>query len=145
MKAFIDSQILIYGLSAASAYALDTADLIVRLRRANVRLVTSNICLAEVLVGAYLANDRERAARWDAQIRSSFRIVSFADACVHPFGYVRSADPSIKGLDAANLACALADDCDRFITHDLRLARKGPLLGLETISLADARIAAWLP
>jgi predicted nucleic acid-binding protein len=86
-------------------------------------LLTSALCVGEVLVKPLEREDQAIYARYCAFFRSSaVTVIPFADQAALHYAAIRK-DRSISKPDAIQLACAASAGIDLLITNDERLSR----------------------
>jgi predicted nucleic acid-binding protein len=87
----------------------------------NVRLVTSTLTLAEILVQPQRVGS-DRLVHTYRQAFSSIPLFAFTSDAALSFARLRAAHPSLRPPDAIQLSCAAEADCDLFVTNDRRLS-----------------------
>lgn len=130
-RLYVDANILIYAIERPSGVDADLADDLLRLLMLpsggpDPRIVSSELTLAEVLVGPYRMNDLGLAAKYEA-IKAGVldvRMVPISPEILRAAARIRSGSPAVKLPDALHLATAADAKCSHFLTADKSLAAK---------------------
>ena len=123
-RVFLDTAPLVYFLDGDTPYTTAMEHIISYLHENDVGMITSVITAAEYLVVPYRQDNM-------GQVRSFFSFVTDAEIRILPIDVgiaeqsakFRAQYPSLKGMDALQLASASYADCDVFLTNDKRLCQ----------------------
>ena len=99
-------------------------------------LATSALTLGEILVQPLRAGRQELAEGY-AEALQRLVLIPFDAAAASHFGALRATHPSMRPPDALQVACAIAANCELFLTNDRRLAAFHTGASLRIQSLAD--------
>lgn len=129
MRLFLDSTVLVDVERRRS----ETATLLESATRADAELGISVITVSEILLGAYLRRDAERAVLRAKEALGQFVWKEFdgdcADKAAQLMAYLRSAGRPIEYPDVAIAACFLASGSDHLVTENKAIAALPPLEG----------------
>jgi predicted nucleic acid-binding protein len=138
IRIYLDTNIFIYAIERPSTINGEVADLLLDLigiapSRGVLKIVTSELFLAEVLVAPYAANDMELIARYEAIQTQEFNIdvMKIALDILRIAARIRSKTQSIRLPDAIHLATAVNAKCTHFLTADAALANRSTQAGLK--------------
>ena len=124
---FVDTMPFIYHIEEHPVYAeMVEAFFVGALRHTNYRLMTSTITLAEVLVQPYRKGDDALVAEYEEIICATDEIlvVPIDRVTARKAAMLRS-EHSLKTPDALQLASALVNGADYFLTNDKGIAKIG--------------------
>jgi predicted nucleic acid-binding protein len=140
---YIDANILIYMIEGNTALAPELMRIIAALDAGVLRAVTSELTLAEVLIGPLRTNDQALVTAYKAVLTSgrSLRSLPVSSAVLERSAAVRcNAMTSLP--DAIHLATAELAGCRYFLTEDRQLQVRPPLLAVGPVAL-DALLVEW--
>ena len=121
MTVFLDSDIVIYLVEGTSPWGPKADARVAALRAANTGLAVSDLVRIECRVGPLKSGNAARLRDFDLFFGT---VTVFAvTAAVHGF----------KPVDSLNLATAVVNRCDLFLTHDAQL-RRFPDITVEVLS-----------
>ena len=132
---FVDTMPFIYFIEESPVYVETVGEFFAgALRHKNYRLMTSAITLAEVLVHPYRQDNDDLVAEYEGIIceTDDLRVVPIDRTTARRAARLR-ADHSLKTPDALQLAAALVNGADYFLTNDKGIAK----IGLPQIVLLD--------
>ena len=132
---FVDTIPFIYFIEEYPAYAEIVDEFFTgALRHKNYRLMTSTITLAEVLVHPYRKNDDALVAEYEEILGETDELLVMpVDRLTARKAAKLRAGYSLKTPDALQLATALVNGADYFLTNDKGIAK----IGLHQIVLLD--------
>jgi predicted nucleic acid-binding protein len=140
---YVDANILIYIVEGNKALASELKQIVEALDAGVLQAVTSELTLAEVLIGPLRTRDQEVADTYRALLRSSkvLRTVPVSAAILERSAAMRC--NSMTSLpDAIHLATAELAGCKYFLTEDRQLRVTQPLLAVGAADL-NAVLAEW--
>jgi predicted nucleic acid-binding protein len=140
---YIDANILIYIVEGNKALAPELTRIIAALDAGVLRAVSSELTLAEVLIGPLRTNDLALSAAYKAVLTSgrSLQSLPVSGAVLERSAAIRC--NSITSLpDAIHLATAELAGCRYFLTEDRQLRVRPPLLAVGPVAL-DALLVEW--
>lgn len=118
-RIYIDANIFIYFVEGDGAERETATDLFVEAAESGVRLITSEISIAECLRGVIGQTD-PTAAQIYRDLFSNGSIVELvaADPVLYEYAALAGSLFSLKLIDAIHLASATMANCDAFLTND---------------------------
>ena len=125
---YLDADIFIYALEGHERFAAVLAELFGAIDRGEIRAVTSELTLAEVLVKPLMDGNTARQTAYQQALRntSSRTVVPIDRAVLLEAAQLRAAT-SLRLPDAIHVATARLTGCSAFISNDARLrAGAGP-------------------
>lgn len=134
-RLYLDSNVIIYAAEAPTVPFVDKLrDLLLRIDRGELRGVTSEFTLAEVLVKPIRAGDDRLRNFYQHRLTSSptLEVAPVSRSVLLMAAQLRAQRSALKLPDAIHAATALTIPCDHFLTHDLRF---GDVPGLSVVSL----------
>lgn len=137
-RIYIDSNIVIYAIEGLAQYAAQVQSLLDAMDAAEVFIVTSELTLAEVLVGPLKTQNLsiQRAYRAFLTTTPTLEVAPISRTVLTEAAQLR-ATTKLKLPDAIHLAAAMQYQCDTFLTNDETFR----VLGLPQIKmLADVRL-----
>jgi predicted nucleic acid-binding protein len=140
---YVDANILIYIVEGNKALASDLKQIVEALDAGVLQAVTSELTLAEVLIGPLRQRDPVLAETYRSLLRSSrvIRTVPVSAAILERSAAIRC--NSMTSLpDAIHLATAELAGCKYVLTEDRQLRVPPPLLALGVTGL-NAVLAEW--
>jgi predicted nucleic acid-binding protein len=140
---YVDANILIYIVEGNKALASELKQIVEALDAGVLQAVTSELTLAEVLIGPLRMRDLQVADTYRALLRSSkvLRTVPVSVAILERSAAIRC--NSMTSLpDAIHLATAELAGCKYFLTEDRQLRVPPPLLAVSALEL-NAVLAEW--
>jgi predicted nucleic acid-binding protein len=138
-KIYIDANILIYAMEGHDIYGPALAKLLIAIEEGRVRALTSELSLAEVLVGPLRDDDSVGCAVFELllEAESSLKTVPVDRAVLKRSAEIRATSRA-RLPDAIHLATAELMECAFFVTEDRRIPVKSPLV---TVRLAELDLA----
>jgi predicted nucleic acid-binding protein len=133
---YVDANILIYFVEGNRALASELKQIVEALDAGVLSAVTSELTLAEVLIGPLRQRDQEVADTYRALLRSSkvLRTVPVSAAILERSAAIRC--NSMTSLpDAIHLATAELAGCKYFLTEDRQLRVQPPLVAVGPAAL----------
>jgi predicted nucleic acid-binding protein len=140
---YVDANILIYIVEGNKALANDLKQIVEALDAGVLQAVTSELTLAEVLIGPLRQRDQEVADTYRSLLRSSkvLRTVPVSAAILERSAAIRC--NSMTSLpDAIHLATAELAGCKYILTEDRQLRVSPPLLAVGLADL-NAVLGDW--
>ena len=123
MLIYLDAVILIYLLDHVGPLQVRAARWIAAASAAGLRLAVTDLTRLECRVVPIRSRDRQKLDDFDGFFaQPDVQLVPLSTAVYDRATLIR-ADFGCKLADALHLAAAVESGCDRFLTHDLRLAR----------------------
>ena len=138
MRVFWDTNLFIYLTEDFGTLTAQTLQLHKRMRDRGDQLVTSVMTLGEMLVRGGLPGPAA-AETIESLLREAAVLSPFDDSAARHYGVIRR-DREIRPPDAIQLACAVREGSNLFVTNDARLSRKVVPGGLILSSLASVPI-----
>lgn len=139
-RIYFDVNIFIYTVEKHRDYESVLARLFKEIEKNRQRVVTSELSLAECLVGARKARSDELAAIYENLLAPSEMIVMAPlDRDILRAAAFYAADAAIKLPDAIHVVTAVALDCEMFFTNDRRVTTPAGLALLTLEGLTRAR------
>lgn len=132
----LDSPLWIYFIEEQPTFLPLIRPLFLAADAGELRLLTSELTLLEVLVHPYRRGDMSLAARYEGLLGDSqgVNLVRLDRAQLRASARLRSLHHSLKTPDALQLSAALSTGCSAFMTNDRRLP---PVSGLKILRLSD--------
>jgi predicted nucleic acid-binding protein len=140
---YVDANILIYIVEGNKALASELKQIVEALDAGVLQAVTSELTLAEVLIGPLRMRDLQVADTYRALLRSSkvLRTVPVSVAILERSAAIRC--NSMTALpDAIHLATAELAGCKYFLTEDRQLRVPSPLVAVGPADL-NAVLSDW--
>jgi predicted nucleic acid-binding protein len=142
-RVYLDANILIYAVEGAAQYAAVLRSLLAAADQGAVQLATSELTLAEVLVGPLRTANAEIAATYELLLSSkqSINVVPVDRSILRLCAEIR-ATVKLRLPDAIHLATAELVKSDYFLTEDLRIR---PRMAMQVCRLTelDALLESW--
>lgn len=135
MKVFWDTNLFIY-LWEKKSFAKEMVALTAFMENGDHHIVTSTLTLGEILVLPARLGRLDLVAKYREAMQRLVLIPYAQEAAVH-FAQLRAANPTLRPPDAIQLACALVNRCDLFLTNDNRLTHALLPAPLPIQSLTD--------
>lgn len=138
-RIYFDANIFIYTVEQHRTYANELTTIFEEIEVNSQLVVTSELTLAECLIGARRARSRELEALYDDLLAPSETItpVPVSRDILRAAAFY-AGDANIKLADAIHMATAIALDCDVFLTNDRRMIAPK---SIRLIQLSDVKRA----
>lgn len=121
-RAFCDTAIFIYYLEKNESFFEKTKNIFADSVKKEVEIVTSTITYDEYCVLPYRVGDKIRITNFNRFINIlNIKIFDISIDIANMAAVVRSKYPSIKSMDALQIATAIVSECDVFYTNDKQL------------------------
>lgn len=121
-KIFFDTAPCIYALEGSSVFSLVARAVIQKYCEAGCEFVTSVVTCAEFCVEPFRKGERGKVDEFENFLDDTRTFVAPIDIGVaKASAEIRAAYPTIKGMDALQLASAIGAGCGVFLTNDKRL------------------------
>jgi predicted nucleic acid-binding protein len=133
---YLDSNILIYNLERDSGFVDEIRMFLQWAELQALVITTSELTLAEMLIGPLKKKNREAADKIRDYVRSRpplFAVLPINRAILEQAAVLR-AETSLKLPDAIHASTALANSCEVFLTNDGRIKS---IPGLQVLQLSD--------
>ena len=119
-RLYIDTNIVIYAIEGLANYAAQVQPLLTAMNAAEVLVVTSELTLAETLVGPIKTNNLliQQTYRSFLTTTAVLEVVPISRRILEEAAQLR-ATSKLKLPDAIHLATALQSQCDSFLTNDV--------------------------
>jgi predicted nucleic acid-binding protein len=125
--AYLDTNVFIFGLEGTPERSEPIGPLFRRLPSQPNRCMTSELTLAEVLVGPLRSRDLT-LERYYLDLFTYVTLVPCSrDVCLEAAGLAASHRPKLRVLDAIHLATAVRSGCRAFVTADLGIRPPAPI------------------
>jgi uncharacterized protein len=121
MSVFLDTNIVIYLIERTPDFGPRAAKLVQTLISQSQRLVVSDLVRMECRVRPLRLNDAITLSAFDGYFDSEEVDVTAVTATVCNRAAVIRAQYKFSPMDSLHLAAAVEHDCQRFLTHDVRL------------------------
>jgi predicted nucleic acid-binding protein len=133
---YVDANILIYIVEGNKALASELKQIVEALDAGVLQAVTSELTLAEVLIGPLRTHDSDAVRTYKTLLTSSklMRTVPVNAAILERSAAIRC-NSMISLPDAIHLATAELAGCKYFLTEDRQLRVEPPLIGVGTAGL----------
>lgn len=120
---FLDTAPIIYFIEAHSRYGAMMKDVVHLFQKEDVRAISSVLTLSEVLVKPVELGDEKRAKQFSEFLTQGkgLTLLEITDAMAEKAGRLRGKYPSLKTVDAVQIAAALQSGAKAFLTNDRRL------------------------
>jgi predicted nucleic acid-binding protein len=140
---YVDANILIYIVEGNKALAPELKQIIEALDAGVLTAVTSELTLAEVLIGPLRTHDQALAATYRSLLLSSkvLRTVPVTSAILERSAALRC-NSMLSLPDAMHLATAESAGCKYFLTEDRHLTVPPPMLAIGATAL-NAVLSDW--
>jgi predicted nucleic acid-binding protein len=138
-KLYLDANILIYAMEGHDTYTPALARLLEAIENGSVKAITSELSLAEVLVGPMRDGDSVGCAVFELLLEAGgpLKTVPIDRIVLRQSAEIRSVSkPRLP--DAIHLATAMLMQCAFFLTEDRRIPAQSTL---EFVRLADLDVA----
>jgi predicted nucleic acid-binding protein len=122
MAIFLDTNVVIYLIEWTPQFGRLAANRIESLLLQGERLVVSDLVRMECRVRPLRMNDATTLAAFDAYFASAEVDVAPVTPSVCDRAAAIRAAHNLRPMDSLHLAAALEHGCQRFLTHDMRLA-----------------------
>ncbi len=121
-RAFCDTAIFIYYLEKNESFFENAKNIFADSLRKEVEIVTSTITYEEYCVLPYRVGDKIRITNFNRFINIlKIKIFDISIDIANMAAVVRAKYPSIKSMDALQIATAIVSECDVFYTNDKQL------------------------
>ncbi len=132
----LDSSLWIYFIEEQPLFLPLIRPLFVAAEAGELRLLTSELTLLEVLVVPYRTGDGALAARYEGLLADSrgVELVPLDRVQLRTSARLRSLHGSLKSPDAIQISAALSRGCSAFVTNDRRLPT---IPGLRILQLSE--------
>ena len=120
---FIDTAPFIYFIEAHPQYGPLVRDIINTIDKKKTRIFSSVITIAEVLPKPIQLGKKELASKFVEFLKKgeNLTLISISVEIAERAGQLRGKYPKLKALDAIQLAAALVNKADAFLTNDVNL------------------------
>jgi predicted nucleic acid-binding protein len=120
---FIDTAPIIYYIEANQPFGLLAKEVVDCLQSENIAAYTSVITLTEVLVKPFEKGNDNLALKFSTFLRysNSIDLLEINAKIAEEAGRLRGKYPSLRTMDALQIAAALNISADAFITNDINL------------------------
>lgn len=135
VKIFWDTNLFIY-LWEKKAFIPEMAALTDFIESGRHTLATSTLTLSEILVHPVRSGAGSVASQYLEAMQQLLLIPFEQDAAIR-FANLRAENPALRPPDAIQLACAMTERCQLFITNDNRLTSVTGMTNLKVQSLTD--------
>lgn len=121
-KIFFDTSPLIYFLDANSMFKSKMDKIFYEILNREIQFVTSSITVEEFLVFPYRNQDDSAVnSFWTFINEGKFNVIKIDNAVAVEAAKIRAEYRHIKTMDALQLAAAISNGCDLFLTNDRQL------------------------
>ncbi len=121
-KVFLDTAPLIYFLDEESPFCLNTAKIFSYFSKCKCDIITSSITCMEYLVYPYRNGDKKAIdAFWRFIEKSNVYIRNIDKEIAEGAARIRAQYSNFKAFDSVQLACAINEKCELFLTNDKQL------------------------
>jgi predicted nucleic acid-binding protein len=120
-RVFWDTNLFIYLFEDYGKHSERVAELRARMLQRGDELITSALCLGELLTGPRRSGNEELCREYEEAVRATAIVVGFDVAAARAYARLRAKPPKIAAPDAIQLACAATAGVDLFLTNDARL------------------------
>lgn len=119
-RVYMDTNIVIYAIEGIAGYAAQVQPLLLAMKTAEVFVVTSELSLAETLVGPIKSNNLSIQQTYRSFLTTSpiLEVVPVSRRILEEAAQLR-ATTKLQLPDAIHLATALQYQCDSFLTNDV--------------------------
>lgn len=131
---YLDTNVFVYACEGFTDFADSLQELFETVDAGNIRVVTSELTLAELLVKPFMDGDTHRQSIYRDTIRNSELLSVFPisrDILIEA-ARLRSAS-SLRLPDAIHIATASSSGCSAFLTNDKRIST---IAGIQVIPLS---------
>ena len=119
-----DTMLFIYLLEGNPAHGRRVRDILAESYERNDYLCCSYLAVGEVMAGARLLGDSEKASDIQNKIKEmGFHFLPFDQGALLPFSQLRAKE-KLRAADAIHLACAASAGVDLFLTGDKQLTKR---------------------
>ena len=123
-KVFLDTAPLIYFLDDDIHFGGKMRDILEYILNSGKKMITSSVTCAEYLVFPYRTANREKAdVFFEFTDDCHIDILPITVEIAKKAAAIRAQYPHFKGMDALQLAAAVHEDCDVFLTNDKQLCQ----------------------
>jgi predicted nucleic acid-binding protein len=122
---FIDTAPIIYYIEAHPKYGVLAKSVVDLFRGGKLSAFSSVITLTEVLAKPIEAKDKALATEFAEFLKygKNLTLIEISEGIAERAGILRGRNPSLKALDAIQIASAIDVGADAFLTNDGRLAK----------------------
>lgn len=134
-RVYLDTNVFIYALEGYPDFVDELTELFENFDEGNLRAVTSELTLAEVLVRPFIDGNVERQTAYQQVLQSSqaLEVVTVSRDVLIEAARLRSVS-TLRLPDAIHGATARLTECETFLTNDRRLLA---IPGIEVILLSE--------
>lgn len=134
-RVYLDTNVFIYALEGYADFVDDLTELFASIDAGNIRAVTSELTLAEVLVRPLIDGNIERQTTYQQALQSSevLEVVPVSRDVLIEAARLR-AIANLRLPDAIHGATATLTGCETFLTNDRRLLA---IPGIDVVVLSD--------
>lgn len=134
-RVYLDTNVFIYALEGYPDFVDELTELFENFDEGNLRAVTSELTLAEVLVRPFIDGNVERQTAYQQVLQSSeaLEVVTVSRDVLIEAARLRSVS-TLRLPDAIHGATARLTGCETFLTNDRRLLA---IPGIEVILLSE--------
>jgi predicted nucleic acid-binding protein len=132
---YLDTNIFIYALEGYAEFVDELTTLFENIDVGNMRAVTSELTLAEILVRPFIDGNRERQIVYQQALQTSevLQVIPVRRDVLVEAARLRSV-ANLRLPDAIHAATAILTGCETFLTNDRRLLT---IPGIEVVVLSD--------
>ncbi len=135
-KLFLDTAPLVYYLDDHEYYADIVQNFILASAMNGVEMLTSVITATEYLTYPYRNNDTEKISTFfEFTAKTKISLIPIDIAIAERAAQIRANYPYFKTMDSLQLAAALLNNCDAFLTNDKQLCQFSELSCITVDSL----------
>lgn len=132
---YVDTQIFIYSVEMHDKYWSLLEDFWRKANSEEIKLVTSELTLAEVLVAPLRQKDTQLINAYNELLKSSqVDLVPVSEAILREAAALRASIPRLRMPDAIHASTANSYKCDMFLTNDMGFRQ---IPGLSLLLLDD--------
>ena len=132
---YVDTQIFMYSVETHDKYWALLEDFWRKAQNEEIKLITSELTLAEVLVVPLRQKDTQLINAYDELFSSNqVNMVSVSEAILREAAALRASIPKLRMPDAIHASTANLCKCDKFLTNDIGFRN---IPGLSLLLLDD--------
>jgi predicted nucleic acid-binding protein len=120
-RLFIDTSPLIYLVEKNPSFYEAVLLFLAEAIKDDAALITSVLTVAEFGVKPRKLNRPDILAKFEQTLDTLFEVQTVDWDVAEISSILRAKYPSLRAIDSLQIACALKDDCDAFVTNDKRL------------------------
>lgn len=120
-KVFIDTAPIIYLVEQNPEYFEQVSLFLADSIRSNVALTTSVLTTAEVEIKPRKLGKKDLTSKFEKTIKSLFEVYPITWEIAQISATLRAKYSSLRAIDSIQIACAIQNKCEDFVTNDKRL------------------------